>query len=278
MAKKADLHVRTTVTTGKVRPAEAVKLAKEKGLSAVAIVDHDTVEGVPEAVEAGHSYNIEVIPSVEIAYEGEGGEAHLIGYFIDWRSQALLSEISRSQVSRAWRIKGTIEKLQEMGLRVTYNDVLKIAGHAAVMGRTHIADALVKSGAVKSTREAFDRYLAPGKSAYVAKFQLPTSELIGLIIKAGGVAALAHPKFGGAENMIPELVKNGMRAIEVYHPYHDAADVKRFQALAKKYDLIQVGGTDSGKPPVGAVTVSYKAVEEMKAEKEMPKSLKKLLK
>ncbi|MEW6222386.1 MAG: PHP domain-containing protein [Candidatus Hadarchaeota archaeon] len=280
VGKKADLHVRTTATTGRVRPSEAVKLAKEMGLAAIAIVDHDTVEGVPEAVEAGKAYGVEVIPGVEITFEEEGVEAHIIGYFIDWRHPALLSEISRSQVSRAWRIKGTIEKLQEMGVRITYNDVVKIAGDAAVMGRTHIAEALVKSGAVKSIGEAFSRYLAPRKPAYVPKYQLPVGELIGLVTRAGGVTALAHPKFGGAESILPELVKSGLAGLEVYHPYHEPADVRKFQGLAKKYGLVEVGGTDSEakRSPVGTITVPYKAVESLKSEKTMPKKLKKLLK
>jgi hypothetical protein len=265
---------------GRVSPAEAVELAKEKELAAIAIVDHESVEGIPEALEAGEEQGVEVIPGVELMYEEGPREAHIIGYFVDWRKGTLLTEISRSQAARAWRIRRTLEELQKLGIRITYEEVLAEAGRAAILGRTHIARLLVKRGLVKNPAQAFEKFLGYGKPAYVPRYQLPLSEAMRPIYEAGGVPALAHPKFSRAEELVPELVKHGLRAIEVYHPYHTKDDIKRFRALAQRYELIEVGGTDSEpkRPPVGTVTVPYKAVEELRNWwKELPKRLKKLL-
>ncbi len=280
MPKKADLHVRTIASMGRVSPAEAVRLAKEKGLAAIAIVDHESVEAIPEAVEAGERYGVEVIPGVELMYEEGPREAHIIGYFIDWKNRSLLTEISRSQAARAWRIRRIIEELQKLGIKISYEDVLAEAGNAAILGRTHIASLLVKRGVVSNMMQAFDKYLSYGKPAYVPRYQLPLSEVMRPIFEAGGVPALAHPKFSRAEELVPELVKHGLRAIEVYHPYHTKDDVKRFKSLAQRHGLIETGGTDSEpkRSPVGTVTVPYKVVEELRNWwKELPKRLKKLL-
>ena len=279
MPKKADLHVRTVASMGRVSPAEAVRIAKEKGLAAIAIVDHESVEAIPEAVEAGEKYGVEVIPGVELMYEEGPREAHIIGYFIDWKNRTLLTEISRSQAARAWRIRRTIEELQRLGINLTYEDVLAEAGNAAILGRTHIASLLVKRKVVKNMAQAFEKYLGYGKPAYVPRYQLPLSEAIRPIFEAGGVPALAHPKFSRAEELLPEFVRHGLRAIEVYHPFHTKDDEKRFKSLAQRYGLIEVGGTDSEpkRSPVGTVTVPYKVVEELREWwKELPKRLKKL--
>ncbi|MFN4133957.1 MAG: PHP domain-containing protein, partial [Candidatus Hadarchaeales archaeon] len=263
--KKADLHVRTTCSMGKLRPEEAVVLAKKKGLAAIAIVDHESVEGIQEAVDAGERYGIEVIPGVELMFEEAQREAHIIGYFIDWRNRALLTEISRSQAARGWRIQRTVEKLQMLGVNITYDEVLGIAGRAAIIGRTHVAELLVQKGVVKDVREAFAKFLAYGKPAYIPRYQLPLSEALRPIFDAGGVPALAHPKFSGGIDLLPEFVKYGLVGLEVYHFSHSSADVKQLKSLAKKYGLVEVGGSDSSpKAGVGDVVVSYKAVEELK--------------
>lgn len=281
MGKKADLHVRTTASMGRVSPTEAVAMAKKKGLKAIAIVGHETVEGIPEAVEAGASYDVEVIPAVELMFEEGPREAHIIGYFIDWRNRTLLTEISRSQAARGWRIQRTVEILNRLGIKITYDEVMREAGNAAIIGRSHVAGVLVKKNVVKDYQEAFKKYLEYGKPAYVPRYQLPISEAFRPIFDAGGIPALAHPKFNQAEELIPDFAKHGMRALEVYHPNHTPEETKRFKALAKKFGLFEVGGTDSEskRSPVGTVTVDYKVVEQLKNSwKELPKSLQKLLK
>jgi hypothetical protein len=265
---------------GKVNPAEAVALAKKKKLGAIAIVDHETVEGIADAVEAGPSHGIEVIPGVELMFEEGQREAHIIGYFIDWHNRTLLTELSMAQTARAQRVQRTVQRLNSLGVKITYDDVMREAGSAAVVGRTHVASLLVKKKAVKDMREAFEKYLGYEKPAYVPRYQLPISEAMKPIVDAGGVPALAHPKFNQAEELIPDLVKHGLRALEVYNPNHTSDETKRFKKLAEKYNLIEVGGSDSDpKSPVGSVTVPYSAVEELKAGwKGLPKRLEKLLK
>lgn len=262
----ADLHVRTTMSMGRVTPLEAVAIASERGVKAIAIVDHDSVDGVSQAVTAGEFYGVEVIPGVELMYERGPCEAHIIGYFIDWRNRTLLAEIDKTKSERAERMRKTVEKLQELGIDISYGEVSGRAGRAAILGRSHIAQALVEIGVVKTPAEAFGTYLGYGKAAYIQPRRRSIKGALRPIFEAGGIAALAHPKFSGAEKLIPELVKHGIDAIEVYHPSHTPEEVKRFQGIAKKYRLIEVGGTDSErvKSPVGTITVPYKKVEELK--------------
>jgi hypothetical protein len=243
-----------------------VGIASERGLKALAIADHDSVDGVSQAITAGEFYGVEVIPAVELMYERGPCEAHIIGYFIDWRNKTLLKEIDRAKLKRAERFRKTIEKLQKLGVDITYGDVSGRAGRAAILGRTHIAQTLAEMGMVKTPAEAFSTYLGYKKAAYVSARRYSLKAVLRPIFEAGGVAAVAHPKFSGAEELIPELVEHGVCAIEVYHPFHTAREIKHFKSVARKYHLIEVGGTDSEreKSPVGTIIVPYKKVEELK--------------
>jgi hypothetical protein len=262
----ADLHVRTVKSLGRVTPINAVLMAEEKKLKAIAIVDHDTVEGVPEAVNAGEFYGKEVVPAVELMYEIGSREAHIIGYFIDWHSHALLNEIDRLQTAKVKQIEKMVKRINDLGVEMSYEDVLAEASQATFVSRSNIAQVLVKKKAVKDFTQAFDKYLGVGKPAYVPKDNIPISQIMQPIMEAGGVPALSHPKFNGAEELIPELVKNGLKALEVYHPTFTKEETVRYQQLAKKYRLVEVGGTDSEpkRPPVGTITVPYENVEKLK--------------
>ena len=264
--KKADLHVRTTASMGRVAPYEAVALAKQNGIFAIAVVDHESVDGIPVAQLAGETHEIEVIPGIELTYEEAEREAHLIGYFIDWRNPELKTVIRMIQVWRNMRIEEILKKLADIGINISFNEVMKEAGEMAVLGRTHVARLLVKKGHAKTPAEAFDKFLSPGKPAHVFKQQLTLKEVVDVIRGAGGVMALAHPKFNHAYELIPKLTKLGLAALEVYHPYHTAEETQKFQRLAKKYKLIEVGGTDSEnkRSPVGTVVVPYATVEKLK--------------
>lgn len=262
----ADLHVRTVKSLGRVTPIEAVMLAEERKLSAIAIVDHDTVKGVPEALNAGEFYDKEVIPGVELMYEMGPREIHIIGYFIDWKDKKLLDEIDRLQMLKIQQVQDMVKKLQDLGLDIDYEEVLAEATQMTLVGRSNIAQVLIKKKLVKNFNEAFDKYLAYGKQAFVPKTETPISEVMDPIFDIGGVPALSHPKFNGAEELIPKLVKHGLKALEVYHPTHTEEEVAKYKKLAKKYKLIEVGGTDSEpkRSPVGTITVPYKSVEELK--------------
>jgi hypothetical protein len=273
--RRADLHVRTTASMGRVAPIEAVELANEAGVSAIAIVDHDSVDGIPVAKLAGESYGVEVIPGIELTYEEKSKEAHIIGYYIDWRNQALVTAARMAQSWRSLRVQQILEKLEKIGIKITYGEVLEEAGKVSIIGRTHIARSMVKRKIVKTPAEAFGKYLAYGKPAYVLKQQLMLKQIMGLIRRAGGVPALAHPKFSNAVKLLPKLVKHGLKGLEVYHPYHTREETKLFKTLARKYNLIEVGGTDSEfkRAPVGTVTVPYAAVEKLKRERPLKDNL-----
>lgn len=245
-------------------PAAALGLAKEKGLKAIAIVEHDTLETLPEVAGLSKMMNIEAIPGVELIYEEEAREAHIIGYFVDWHNSRLLSEIARTQTLRINRAAEMLEKLDGLGLHIVYEDLLREAGSSSVISRTHIAHHMFRRRMVKSQSEAFEKYLARGKPAYVQSEQTPVYVVLGFVQDAGGVTALAHPKFGNAEKMIPQLVEEGLNGLEVYHPNHTKSDVAHFTRVADKYGLVKVGGTDSGSGCVGEVTVPYKTVEQLK--------------
>jgi hypothetical protein len=262
--KKADLHVRTTASVGGLSPTQVLAMAKKKGLAAVAIVDHETVDGAAEAAAAASFYGVEVIPGVELVHERGMQEVHIIGYFIDLRDPWLLSEVASAQMVRARRMAHILQKLRKLGIEISYEDVLREAGGARAIGRTHIARQMVRMEVVKDTREAFERYLGPGKPAYVPRNKTPLRALMRLIHGAGGVAAVAHPKFAGAKEFIPKLVKMGLKALEVHHPYHTLSDRRSMGKLAEKYGLLEVGGTDSGPGQVGDVTVPYGVVKRLK--------------
>jgi len=264
--RRVDLHVRTTASMGRVTSYEAVQLAKEAGLAAIAIVDHDTVEGISLAQLAAESYRLEIISGVEFSYETLEHKVHLIGYFIDHKNADLVEVVETMQVWRSFQIETISKKLRKQGVAISFDDVLREAGHASVVRTTHIAKALVGKGFSKSENEAFEKYLSRGHSAFTSRRQLELKELVQIIRNAGGVVGLAHPKFGHARQLLPKLVKLGLAAIEVYHPTHSIEDIRTFQRLARRYKLIEVGGSDfeTERSPVGAVTVPYSAVEQLK--------------
>jgi predicted metal-dependent phosphoesterase TrpH len=264
--KLADLHIHTQASDGWLAPSVAVQQANKAGLSAISIADHDSVGGIEAAIEAGNKHGIEVIPGVELSSGFEGRELHILGYFIDWRDKRLQNKLFAIQGARIDRAKRILEKLRGLDINISYNVTIVIAGGA--IGRPKIAQAILDRGYVRTVQEAFERYLGIDGPAYVEKYPLQPAEAIGIIQKAGGIAALAHPVFCRTDELLPELVEQGLQAIEVYHSKHDASDTRHFEQLAKKYGLLVVGGSDAhGKEvPVGAVRISYEFVEKLKEE------------
>ncbi len=237
----ADLHVHTTASDGLYSPAEVAEMATTIGLSAIAITDHDTVDGIIPARRS--SRRLEVIPGIELSTEYAGHEIHILGYYIDTghpRLMRLLRELRQSRVGRAEKM---VARLAELGYGIELERVCQIAGKAAP-GRPHIARALLEKGFIESVRQAFDTLLAYGGPAYVERFKLTPCEAIELVKEAGGVAVLAHPGLSGVEALIEDLVKSGLQGLEARHPEHDAEQVERFSALAGALGLIVTGGSD----------------------------------
>ena len=266
-AKFADLHVHTRISDGIFTPEDAVKQAHKAGLAAMAIADHDSVDGIQAAIWAGKKYGVEIIPAVELSSGIDNHELHFLGYYIDWQNKWFRDKLLVFQDARRDRARKIVERLGELGMDVPYNLVIALEG--GVVGRPHIAQAMVIRGYVESIDKAFDKYLGAGKLAYVAKYPLSPAGAIKLIKKTGGLPVLAHPVFAHVDNMLPKLVEDGLRGIEAYHSKHDATVTKHYTRLARKYGLLITGGSDShggGDVLIGSVRVPYSIVERIKDE------------
>ena len=243
-----DLHLHTTHSDGSLRPAEVLALAQKAGVTALAITDHDIVEGIPEAIDTGARLGIEVLPGVEISSFDGKSELHILGYCINWQDETLLGRLATLRESRHRRNPLIIERLQALGLDLTYDEVRALAGTESV-GRPHIARLLIEKGYVASAKEAFDRYLAEGRPAYVAR-ELPTpAEAISWIRDARGVAVLAHPTWvKESTDTLPAFVRtlkdSELGGMEVHYSTHTKQQTAKFLELAKQFGLLVTGGSD----------------------------------
>lgn len=244
-----DLHLHTTASDGVKRPSEMVRYAKGKGLQAISITDHDTTEGLEEGLAEGERIGFEVIPGIEISAEHTPGSMHLLGYFIDIHCPSLNEKLRYLQKARWERNPKMIEKLNRLGVNITYEEVVKASGGGQV-GRPHFAQVLMDKGYVRNFQEAFDRYLKKGAPAYVDKLRFTPAEAIHFINEAGGVAVLGHPNtlalngFVELERLLISLIEEGLKGIEVYYPEHSPSEVSQYKGIAEKYDLVMTGGTD----------------------------------
>ncbi|WP_322905282.1 PHP domain-containing protein [Paenibacillus campi] len=245
----ADLHTHTQASDGMNTPAENVKLAAEAGLAALAITDHDTVAGVAEALAAAEQHGIIVVPGVEISTMEDGKDIHIVGYYLDIADTMLLERLEGLRRIRDERNELILEKLRELGLQITIDDVLAQLGRELLpdesIGRPHMADTLVAKGYVSDLREAFDKYLAQGAAAYVAPRSITPIEATEWIIEAGGVPVMAHPGIYGDDDLVVRIFDHSRLAgIEVYHSDHLPEDEQRYLKLAEQRDLIVTGGSD----------------------------------
>lgn len=241
MRSKVDLHLHSTASDGKFSPAELVKMALERGLEVISITDHDTTDGIEEALEAAKGTNLEVIPGVEISADIPRKEVHLLGYYIDHRDgtfEEVLRLIRRYRVKRALAM---LEKLASLGIRLKWDMVMEIAGRGSV-GRPHIAQAMVEEGYVSSMEEAFLLYIGRDGPAYVERYKLAPSEAVRLIKGAKGLAVLAHPS--KVIELLPSLVKAGLVGIEARYNDYPEEEVEYLAGLARKYNLVPTGGSD----------------------------------
>jgi 3',5'-nucleoside bisphosphate phosphatase len=273
-----DLHVHSSASDGSLSPKNLVAEAKAASLRAFALTDHDTAEGLDEALAAGAAVGLEVIPGIEISAEHQPGSMHILGLFIDHRHVGLDGQLQILKQARADRNPQIIAKLQKFGLAITMAEVLAIAG-AGQVGRPHIAQVLLNKGYVGSFQEAFDRYLGNHAPAYVNKYRFSPQKAIAMITAAGGVAALAHPftleytSFGHLKTILHQLRDWGLTAIEVFYPEHSLERQEKYKNLARELGLLMTGGSDYHgviKPEVklGLVGpdqhVNYELVEKLK--------------
>jgi len=220
--------------------------AREHGVTILALTDHDTTDGLAEAIAAGRTYGVEVIPGVEINTDVDAYEVHILGYFIDLADPAFQAFLRRMRDGRLRRAEEMVRKLAALGVTVEWARVQRIAAGAAV-GRPHIARALVEAGRVDTPQEAFERYLGRNGPAYVARLKLAPEEAVEVIARHGGVPVLAHPGWeasGPVIDRVPKLVAHGLAGIEVYYPDHTPEMLAAYLAMVRRYGLVATGGTD----------------------------------
>lgn len=251
-----DLHIHSTASDGTIEPAALVALARDAGMRAIAIADHDSVDGIAEALAAGRDAGVAVVPAVELSAGLDTRGLHVLGYWIDHTEATLLATLKRLRAERLERAEAMVAELAAGGYGITIDDVLARAGGGSV-GRAHIAMALVEAGRVESVAAAFGDLIGRGKPYYVPKPVASYGAVIGMIHSAGGIAVLAHPGVTQADDAIPALIHAGLDGIEALHAEHHEADRARYAALAAAHDLIVTGGSDFHGPgqaggPIGA--------------------------
>ena len=260
-----DLHMHSTASDGSLPAAEVVQAASRARLVAIALTDHDTLGGVPEAAAEGERLGVRVIPGVELSAH-DRGEVHLLGLHISC-VEALESRLAGFREARRTRAVLIVERLNELGVPVTMDDVLRHAGSGAI-GRPHVARAIVALGRARDQREAFDRWLGAGKPAYVEKEYLGVREAIALVHDAGGIAVLAHPGAAATRARLEELRALGLDGVEARHPGHSAEDIARIGALAAHLELLPSGGSDWHGASEGQRTIGCMNVPESWLEKQ----------
>ena len=268
MDDTADLHMHSFHSDGVASPTDLAALARAAGLRAVSLTDHDTMAGWAEYEAACRQAGLEAIPGVELSARSGEREAHILGYCVDARSDALLDALEVFRSSRERRAEQMVDRLHDLGIPLTMEEVRRVAGLGAI-GRPHVAEALVKAGLVTSYNEAFRRYLRVGCPAYVAKVRLDVDEAVEIIHGAGGLAVLAHPSTHFQERDISRMTGQGLDGLEVTHPRHSPEETRRFSEIGVRNGLFLTGGSDyhggaRGEAEVGRPRVSYDLVAIMK--------------
>ena len=243
-AYRADLHTHSLRSDGVLEPAALVRVAAERGVETIALSDHDTLAGVEEAIAAGERIGVRVIPAIELNTESRWGDVHVLGYFLDLSDRALEERLRWLRDNRGRRIELMVANLNRLGHPISLDRVMEIAQGGA-LGRPHVAQALAEAGHVRSYDEAFDTLISKDSPAYVERVGLTPSEAVRLVVAHGGTASLAHPgTVNGLRELLPALVSDGLRGMEVYHPEHSAAWTAELRAMADAFELITTGGSD----------------------------------
>ena len=246
----ADLHSHSTCSDGLRTPRQVVEEAAAAGVRVLSLTDHDTVNGVEEAIEAGRQLGVETVPGTELSVHVNDRELHLLAYFIDYLDERLGSYVEVLHRRRRERGEAIVRRLNQLGVGVSLEEVL-LRSAGGPLGRPHIAAAMVASGAVPTKEEAFQHFLGDRRPAYVPKPRSPAAEVIDLVHELGGVVVLAHPGLTVSETLIAELAEVGLDGVEVFHPSHQSPQIEHYQEIARRYGLLMSGGSDSHGEPKG---------------------------
>jgi hypothetical protein len=248
-----DLHSHSLHSDGTERPAQLVEHALDRGLVALSLTDHDTMDGLAEARERASGTTLRVIPGIELSTAHHAIEVHVLAYFVDVNNEELAAALEHFKVVRRQRARAILDRLKRLGMPLTEEEVLERA-RGGTVGRPHVAEALVARGYVMSFDEAFRRYLGNRGPAWVPKPVPTPAEAIQLVHRAGGVTSIAHPATMGQDGLISEFAKQGLAGLECIHPKHDPASEQRYRDLAGRLGLIVTGGSDChGRRPGGSM-------------------------
>lgn len=248
MEEYIDLHVHSNASDGTLTPTEVVKLAADSGLSAIALTDHDTIDGVEEALAAGLNYGVEVIPGIEISADYKGTDLHILGLGVDIHDEEFRARVAACRDSRDNRNLKMVKKMNEQGFPVTWDEMVRRFGDYSIT-RAHFAKYLMDEGYVADKNEAFARYLDPGKPCYVSREKVTPIEAVEMILGAGGHPVLAHPMlykmpFDRLESVIVMLKDHGLQGIEAVYSLNRPEDDTFLAKLAKRHKLYITGGSD----------------------------------
>jgi len=244
--KKIDLHVHTSASDGTYSPREVVELARDSGLAAIAVSDHDTVSGYLEAAAVSESCGVEVVPAIEISTKF-GRAVHILGYYIDPENAALKAALDSIVADRDERNRKIVELMAADGIPISYEEMHRRFGD--VIGRPHFASILVEFGLAESISDAFDRYVEKGRKYYMPRQFITIEDSIRLICRAGGIAVLAHPfqyklDDAGLRELIEHCMAQGLRGMECRYSGYTAEQSKYLESLAEEYSLLKTGGSD----------------------------------
>ena len=243
-----DLHTHSNRSDGTFTPREVVRTAAELELDVVALTDHDTTDGLAEAIATGVELGVEVVPGVEFSAEYERTSIHVLCYWMDVADESFQAELQRLRDDRFRRGELMVEKLQALGFPITFERVREISGDGNIV-RPHVAQAMVEAGIVATEKQAFDEWIADGRPAHVAKHALDPVDAVGVIRAAGGFCVLAHPGMWGDATSVPEelierMAAAGMVGLEVDHTDHSPDQREHYRGLADRFGLIPTGGSD----------------------------------
>jgi hypothetical protein len=253
----ADLHLHTFFSDGTFSPEELAERGARVGLAAMALTDHDTIDGCERMEQACRGAGVEFVTGTELTAEFEGKEVHLLGYYLDPSNEKLRAALKKFQAVRQSRIEEMVRRLNRLNIPLTCESVFRLA-NCQSPGRPHVGRALVQEGLCASLDEAFDRFLKKGRPAWVPKCKIDALDAIGLIHGAGGLAALAHPVLNQGDEVIPSLVQQGLDGLECFHTKQTGNLPEHYITLATRYNLLVTGGSDchgfsKGKPLIGGV-------------------------
>ena len=242
---RTELHCHTTASDGLYSPSALVRLARQRDIGWLAVTDHDTIDGHPEALAAGAEHGVRIIPGIEISSLSPAGEVHVLGYGVEPADDETRDRITRLRSSRESRARRILARLEALGKPVGFERVKALAGDAMI-GRPFIAMAMVECGHVQTRQQAFDEYLAEGRPAFAPNDALTPEQAVELIHRAGGAAVVAHPGLyqGDASSMLLELNDRGLDGVEAFYPLHTPEQTRNYAAFASRHGLLVTGGSD----------------------------------